>query len=171
VKGASKFGFKFTGRTQTDVFLLTPENWKKIYEIKEMIAFSSQRKRMTVIVEEKVSNLSASSNGTSFTKSSKLKLFIKGADNVILSRLAPGGNQAPFYQETLGHIKQFAEQGLRTLCLASRDLTLEEYAIWQAKYMRAKVDLNDREAMMEEAADLVSLILKVLKNLILKMLF
>ena len=153
VKGASKFGFKFSGRTQTDVQLLNPENQKKVYEIKEMIAFSSQRKRMTVIVEEKVSH--NSSTAKSLSKASTLKLFIKGADNVILGRLAAGGNKAPFYEETLAHIKQFAEQGLRTLCLASRDLTLAEYNVWQEKYMRAKVDLNDREAMMEEAADLV----------------
>ncbi len=89
-------------------------------------------------------------------KSTSYKMFIKGADNIILSRLAAGGRNLPFYAETLGHIKLFAERGLRTLCLASKDLTREEFESWHAKYKSAKSDITgNRDSLMEAAADLV----------------
>ena len=90
-------------------------------------------------------------------KSTSYKMFIKGADNIILSRLSSEGRNSPYYSDTLGHIKLFAERGLRTLCLASKDLTREEFETWHAKYKSAKSDITgNRDNLIEAAADLVN---------------
>lgn len=119
----------------------------------QMIAFTSARKRMSVLVEEKI--VDTHSAKTQRVQSSKIKLYIKGADNIILSRLEANGHLESHHNETLDHIKQFAEQGLRTLCLAHRDLTQEEYRDWQEKFNAAKNSLTDREDLIERTADLV----------------
>lgn len=153
MKGAAKFGYRFTGRTQTDVRILTPEGEKKVYVVKEMIAFTSARKRMSVIVEERPSSAAEAPLGSARLLRPQMKLYIKGADNIILSRLHDGGPLEPHYDETLSHIKQFAEGGLRTLCLAYKDLTHLEYQEWQQKFNAAKNSLVDRDDMIDKAAD------------------
>lgn len=72
---------------------------------------------MSVIVEDERGNI---------------KLYCKGADTVIFERLAP--NQ-PFLAATTEHLRQFASEGLRTLCLAVVQLDRAEYEAW------AKVNL------------------------------
>ncbi len=85
-----------------------------------------------------------------------IKVYTKGADSIIIKRLEAGGHKAPYYEETLAHIQEFAEHGLRTLCLAVRDLSQEEYDVWQAEYSVAKSDVTEnREALLERAADKV----------------
>ncbi len=77
-----------------------------------MLEFNSTRKRMSVIVEDERGNI---------------KLYCKGADNVIFERLA--ANQ-PFLQVTTEHLRQFASEGLRTLCLAVAQLDRDKYEEW-----------------------------------------
>lgn len=60
------------------------------------------------------------------TPKNELKLYCKGADNVIMERLAPDD---PYAQSTPEHLGHFANDGLRTLCLAYRVLTKEEYEV------------------------------------------
>ena len=87
-----------------------------------------------------------------------IKVYTKGADSIIIKRLEAGGNMAPYFDETLRHIQEFAEHGLRTLCLATRDLSEEDYSVWQAEYSIAKSDVTDnRETLLERAADKVNL--------------
>jgi len=52
-------------------------------------------------------------------------------------------NQSECLKKTMDHIKEFAEMGLRTLCLAIRDLTNEEFFSWQVgdQLFESKVNL------------------------------
>ncbi len=76
-------------------------------------------------VEEKIADGPFQSASLQRPQKPNIKLYIKGADNIILSRLEANGHRERHYDETLGHIKEFAESGLRTLCLAYRDLSYE----------------------------------------------
>jgi phospholipid-translocating ATPase len=49
----------------------------------------------------------------------------------------------------------FAREGLRTLCVAERDLSEEEYATWSREHDLAARALNDREQRLEDVASVI----------------
>lgn len=51
---------------------------------------------------------------------------------------------------TREHLEQFGSSGLRTLCLAYRELTTELYEKWNEKFIQAKSSLRDREKKLDE---------------------
>lgn len=75
-----------------------------------MFEFNSDRKRMTVLLRE--DNI--------------LKLYIKGADNVIRQRLNMKEEQ-PFLEDVNNNLQIFSVKGFRTLVLAMRIVEEEEY--------------------------------------------
>lgn len=75
-------------------------------------------------------------------------LFLQGADTVIYERLADGGDDLK--KRTRDHMEQYGAAGLRTLCLAYRDLNQEMYDSWNEKFIQAKSSLKDREKKLDE---------------------
>jgi phospholipid-translocating ATPase len=57
----------------------------------------------------------------------KIKLYCKGADNVILPRLS--GCDTKFRQKTIEHIAYYANIGLRTLLLGYKEITESDYKV------------------------------------------
>uniref|UniRef100_A0A671T6L0 Phospholipid-transporting ATPase n=1 Tax=Sinocyclocheilus anshuiensis TaxID=1608454 RepID=A0A671T6L0_9TELE len=142
VKGAKSLGFVFTARTPHSVIIEARGN-EQIYELLNVLEFSSNRKRMSVIVR---------------TPTGKLRLYCKGADNVIFERL----NEASQYNDlTVAHLEQFATEGLRTLCFAYVDLEEGAYQEWLKEYNRVSTVLKDRAQKLEECYELIE------KNLLL----
>ncbi|XP_027445397.1 phospholipid-transporting ATPase IB-like isoform X6 [Zalophus californianus] len=134
VKGVKKLGFVFTTRTPTSVTVeAMGENFT--FEILNVLEFSSNRKRMSVIVR---------------TPTGNLRLYCKGADTVIYERLS---EDSRFMKETLTHLEYFAKEGLRTLCVAYADLTEEEYQQWLTQYEKASTVIQDRMRSLEECYD------------------
>jgi phospholipid-transporting ATPase len=80
-------------------------------------------------------------------------LYCKGADTVIFERLADVNNDLK--RVTREHLEQFGSAGLRTLCLAYRDLSPAMYESWNEKFMQAKSSLRDREKKLDEVAELI----------------
>ena len=76
---------------------------------------------------------------------------MKGADTVIYERLA-GGND-DLKKVTRAHLEQFGSAGLRTLCLAYRDLSPDTYESWNEKFIQAKSSLRDREKKLDEVSN------------------
>lgn len=74
--------------------------------------------------------------------------FSQGADTVIYERLADRDNDLK--RTSREHLEQFGAAGLRTLCLAYRDLSSEVYESWNEKYIQAKSSLRDREKKLDE---------------------
>ncbi|RKF60373.1 Phospholipid-transporting ATPase DNF1 [Erysiphe neolycopersici] len=109
------------------------------YKILNILEFNSTRKRMSAII--RMSN-------------NKIVLFCKGADSVIYSRLKPG-QQAELRNTTAEHLEMFAREGLRTLCIAQKQLSEEEYRQWNKEYEKAAAAIQDREEKMELVADLI----------------
>lgn len=78
----------------------------------------------------------------------------------MFERLSINGRN--FEEETKEHVNEYANAGLRTLILAYRELSEEEYKVFNEKFLEAKNSVSaDREAMIDEVAQ------KVEKDLIL----
>lgn len=73
-----------------------------------MIEFSSDRKRMTVIVR---------------TPDNKIKVLCKGADSIVQARLSNSDLNNEMLKHTVQHLETYASSGLRTLLLAEKELT------------------------------------------------
>jgi len=107
------------------------------FPVLSIIEFNSSRKRMSTIVR---------------MPDGRILLFCKGADSVIYSRLKKG-EQADMRRETAQHLEMFAVEGLRTLCIAERELSEEEYREWRREHDLAATALENREEKLEEVAD------------------
>ncbi|OMO55008.1 hypothetical protein COLO4_36244 [Corchorus olitorius] len=83
----------------------------------------------------------------------RLVLYCKGADTVIFERLASGNDDLK--KVTREHLEQYGSAGLRTLCLAYRDLAPDMYESWNEKFIQAKSSLRDREKKLDEVAELI----------------
>ena len=111
-------GFTFHDRQPLDntelVQVKTPNGNEK-YEILNTIEFTSTRKRMSVIVR---------------IPDGRIKLYIKGADSVILPRLGDdptASHKRKHERNTIQHLEDFAAEGLRTLCCAMREIPEDRY--------------------------------------------
>lgn len=147
VKGSVFMGYRFTTRTPTAVIVEVGDSGHKverIYEILNVLEFNSTRKRMSVVVK---------------TPEGKIKVLTKGADNVIFERLA--SEQDEIIETTLDHLKDFASEGLRTLCIASADIESRDYEEWNKIFYEASTALENREQKVADAAELIE------KNLVL----
>ncbi|KAJ6318973.1 hypothetical protein OIU76_014341 [Salix suchowensis] len=108
------------------------------YEILNVLEFNSTRKRQSVVCRYP--------NG-------RLVLYCKGADTVIYERLASGNDDLK--KVNRAHLEQFGSAGLRTLCLAYRELSPETYESWNEKFIQAKSSLRGRETKLDEVAELI----------------
>jgi phospholipid-translocating ATPase len=84
----------------------------------------------------------------------KIILFCKGADSIIYSRLRRG-EQPELRKATAEHLEMFAQEGLRTLCIAQRELTEDEYQAWNKEHDLAAAAVSDREEKLERVADAI----------------
>ncbi|KAL0296942.1 UNVERIFIED_CONTAM: Phospholipid-transporting ATPase 3 [Sesamum radiatum] len=139
VTAAKNFGFFFYKRSPTTISVREShiEKMGKVqdvqYEILNVLEFNSTRKRQSVVCRY---------------PDGRLVLYCKGADTVIYERLADHGNELK--SATREHLEQFGASGLRTLCLAYRNLSPDVYENWNDKYIQAKSALNDREKKLDE---------------------
>ena len=117
------------------------------YQVLNVLEFNSDRKRLSVIVKDK--------EGT-------IKLYCKGADNVIVPRISLHTADFRDYTDaTVDHMEEFAKEGFRTLVLAYRIISQQEYDDWNENfYMKAATSIQNREKNIADAAELIE------KNLI-----
>ncbi|KAJ3194435.1 hypothetical protein HK101_002704 [Irineochytrium annulatum] len=135
VAAARDVGFTFLRRRENvlDVDLLGEE---RSYTLLNVIEFNSDRKRMSVI----------------------------GADSVIFERLKitkekghqdVGEREQEFEDTTSKHLELFANDGLRTLCLAYKVIPEDQYEAWNAKYQTAQNSIKDRDRKIDAVAELI----------------
>lgn len=126
---ARNFGFVFKNRTSNTIEIEVLGQ-PLIYELLAILDFNNVRKRMSVIVRD---------------PSGKLVLYCKGADSVIFEHLGDGPTSNRVRDLTTDHLEHFAGVGLRTLCLAKKDLDEEVYRKWEQEYHNAVTSIEDRE--------------------------
>ncbi|KAI8613701.1 hypothetical protein BC830DRAFT_1170031 [Chytriomyces sp. MP71] len=137
VSGVQLLGYNFHTRRPKSVSV-DHSGYTHEYEVLNINEFNSTRKRMSALIRMP--------DGT-------IKLYIKGADTVIMERLSKQGNL--FVDATMVHLEDYANEGLRTLCLAYRDVSESEYAEWSRIYDRAATTINNRQDVLDQAAELI----------------
>ncbi|NXH19469.1 AT8B3 ATPase, partial [Bucco capensis] len=131
VLAAKNLGYVFLARTQ-DTITISELGVKRTYRVLAMLDFNSERKRMSVLVRDP--------QGT-------IRLYTKGADTVILERLQRRGPHETFTEMALDH---FAEETLRTLCLASKEVSEAEYSSWSRRHHEASILLQERARELDK---------------------
>ncbi|EEY15679.1 phospholipid-transporting ATPase [Verticillium alfalfae VaMs.102] len=136
VATARDMGFTVLG-TSAEGVNLNVMGEERHYPIMNTIEFNSSRKRMSIILR---------------MPDGRILLICKGADSVIYSRLRRG-EQAELRRSTGEHLEMFAREGLRTLCIAQRELSEGQYSAWLEEHNAAAAALDDREEKLEAVAD------------------
>ena len=81
------------------------------------------------------------------TPDDKIMCMTKGADSIIAARLATG--QDNLLNSTTKILDEYANEGLRTLLLAQREIDPKEYSDWNAKYQKALLSMKNREQQIK----------------------
>jgi len=136
VATARDVGYTVIG-TSNDGIILNILGEEREYTVLNVLEFNSTRKRMSSIIR---------------MPDGKIILFCKGADSIIYSRLKKG-EQTELRKTTAEHLEMFAREGLRTLCIAQKELSEDEYQRWNVDHQLAAAAVQDREAKLEEVAD------------------
>uniref|UniRef100_A0A7N8YA07 Phospholipid-transporting ATPase n=1 Tax=Mastacembelus armatus TaxID=205130 RepID=A0A7N8YA07_9TELE len=104
------------------------------FELLEVLTFDSVRRRMSVIVRA----------------TGEFYLFCKGADSSIFPRVISGK-----VDQVRARVEHNAVEGLRTLCVAYKRLSPEQYQEVCHLLSGAKLALQDRDKRLAEAYDLI----------------
>ncbi|KAM0796037.1 phospholipid-transporting ATPase [Usnea florida] len=137
VEGAVMLGYQFTARRPRSV-TVSVEGEEYEYELLAVLEFNSTRKRMSTIFR---------------CPDGKVRCYCKGADTVILERL---GKDNPITEVTLQHLEDYATEGLRTLCLAMREIPEEELQQWLQVFDKANTTVSgSRSEELDKAAEII----------------
>ncbi len=170
VEGAKLIGVEFIGRDANSVLLRhggapalygigTEEGGSNIdpsttntdnvhkYELLTTIPFDSTRKRMSVICR---------------FPDGRCVLYCKGADNVILERTKHLYINSIARCTLLHHLTVFAEEGLRTLLFAKRELTSDEISNWLMEYNAAKSATKGRDKFLQSCYESIESELEII---------
>ncbi|CAK55960.1 unnamed protein product (macronuclear) [Paramecium tetraurelia] len=132
VDAAMNLGYRFEGQSANEQEFTIKGKQKKV-ELLSQFEFDSNRKRMSVIIKD---------NGV-------YKLYIKGADSIIKARLRP---DQPFLGFIQNKLSEFSTIGLRTLLMAMKILSEQEYLAFE-RQKEALASSENREQEREELAN------------------
>nr|XP_025875065.1 phospholipid-transporting ATPase IK [Vulpes vulpes] len=131
VTAARNFGYVFVARTQDSITVMELGE-ERVYQVLAMMDFNSIRKRMSVLVRN---------------PEGSIYLYTKGADTVIFQRLRNKGTQEWTTEEALA---SFAEQTLRTLCLAYKKVDEAVFEGWRQRHQEASILLQNRAQALHQ---------------------
>jgi len=135
VNAARFFGYFFCERDHENNMVVRHQDGTEIkYKLLNVIEFDSTRKRMSVIIK---------------TPDNEIKVMCKGADSIIYPRLA----NRDFVNSTEKYLESFAGEGLRTLLLAEKTISKEEYEKWAEKLNQASLSTVNREEKVSQVED------------------
>jgi len=134
VKFADSLGIKLDSRTQNTMTIINAADKKEEYEILANFPFSSETKRMGILVKHIESN--------------RLIFYLKGAEVVMEEKVQD--NSQGFLRE---NCESLASAGLRTLVISQKYLTWEEFETWKRKYEVAKTEMENREEKVRKVID------------------
>ncbi|CEL59149.1 phospholipid-translocating ATPase [Rhizoctonia solani AG-1 IB] len=133
VKWTESVGLTLTSRTRTQIELQTPDGTTLIYSILAIFPFTSESKRMGIVVQS--------------METHEIMFVQKGADTV-MARLV---QRSDWLEEETANM---AREGLRTLVCGRRRLTSEEWAAFETAHKAASIRLEGRaEAMAAVVGD------------------
>ena len=137
VEGAVILGYQFTARKPRSVQISVRGELSE-YDLLAVCEFNSTRKRMSAIFR---------------CPDGKIRCYCKGADTVILERLSADN---PHVEATLQHLEEYASEGLRTLCLAMREIPEQEFQEWWQIFDKAQTTVSgNRAEELDKAAEIL----------------
>ncbi|XP_072269048.1 phospholipid-transporting ATPase VA isoform X2 [Pyxicephalus adspersus] len=145
VYAARAYNFSLVGRLSDQVAVELPHLGRLSFELLHTLGFDSTRKRMSVVVRHPLTD--------------EIVVYTKGADSVVLDlvQACPKDNSVGKYQrriqaKTQNYLNCYAVDGLRTLCIAKRILSKEEYSCWLKFHLQAESSLENREELLFQSA-------------------
>uniref|UniRef100_A0A8C0HPU7 Phospholipid-transporting ATPase n=1 Tax=Buteo japonicus TaxID=224669 RepID=A0A8C0HPU7_9AVES len=123
VQWTESVGLTLVNRDLTSMQLKTPDGHILTYYILQIFPFTSESKRMGIIVRDE--------------SSGEITFYMKGAD-VAMSTIVQYND---WLEEECGNM---AREGLRTLVVAKKSLTEEQYQDFESRYNQAKLSIHDR---------------------------
>ncbi|XP_043364176.1 probable phospholipid-transporting ATPase IIB isoform X7 [Dermochelys coriacea] len=123
VQWTESVGLTLVNRDLTSMQLKTPGGQILTYYILQVFPFTSESKRMGIIVRDE--------------STGEVTFYMKGAD-VAMSTIVQYND---WLEEECGNM---AREGLRTLVVAKKSLTEEQYQDFENRYNQAKLSIHDR---------------------------
>lgn len=146
VSAAANLGVRLVHREGKNVHITVNGEIER-YVLLEELKFTSDRKRMSSVLMD--------------ASTKQLKLYCKGADDVIAKRLRNDEAQQRALKSTMVQLEIFASQGLRTLFLSSRNMTQDEFNSWKVLFQQANTQIEDREQALSNVYDLLEKDLRI----------
>jgi phospholipid-translocating ATPase len=136
VKTAEELNCLLLERTQGSIQLQNPAGQKETYKVLANFPFTSESKRMGIILRHE--------------ESGRIMFYLKGADTVMKDRV-------PELQRgfILDECEDMAREGLRTLVFAQKVLTKACYRQFEAQLKEAETSLNRRDQLTRRALELI----------------
>ena len=130
VKSAREQGFALTESGQSSIKRIKLGDGKEEKDLErlQLIEFNSDRKRETVIIRD----------------GDFIKLYCKGADSVIETLLSKN-TRPEILAQCKNYVNKFSAQGFRTLFVAMKVLTEDEYQRFADELSKANLELEDKD--------------------------
>ncbi|KAL0963480.1 hypothetical protein UPYG_G00306970 [Umbra pygmaea] len=135
VEGMKRLGYTYLRLKDRYMEILNKDDEIERFELLHVLNFDSVRRRMSVIVK---------------SSSGDYLLFCKGADSSVLPRVVSGK-----VEQVRARVEQNAVEGLRTLCVAYKKLSPEQYQDACHQLSHAKLALQEREQCLAQAYDIM----------------
>ena len=121
------------------------------FEILHVLGFSSERKRMSIIVRDK--NI--------------IKIYCKGADMEIIKRLSPKEQKKQKVKVISTELDNFSKLGFRTLMVASKIIKESDYKLWIDK-IRKLEKFKENNSLLERLYNIIECDFELLGGTILE---
>ena len=154
---ARKFKYIFYGRKDNNAIIIEKPKISKDniltekinYKVHIQFEFSSERKSMSIIVQN-------------ISKPEEIYLFIKGADDVILSKIdKKNKNNTKIIKTIENSLDEYSKEGLRILVVAYKKISLKDLNFYKKEYINACKSTYNKKEKLESLAN------KIENNLIL----
>lgn len=146
VYAAQAYSFTLVSRTPEQVTVRLPQGTLLTFDILYTLGFDSVRKRMSVVVRHPLTK--------------EIIVYTKGADSVIMDLLEDPGKadtnaerrMKRIKDKTQKHLDCYARDGLRTLCIAKKVLSEDDFQKWANFRQEAEAAIDNRDELLMETA-------------------
>lgn len=143
ISAARSFQFQFQKRTQNSITVRC-RNQIHHFQLLNILDFNNYRRRMSIIIR----------------RNDKIILYCKGSDHVIKQRLDP--SEHDIIKITDQYLHNAACEGLRTLCLAWKEISENEYQQWSNQLKQVTLSIQNREKEMDKLYDEIEMNMKLI---------
>ena len=151
VKTACSQGYKLFSTSIDKKMVRIGREGEFSFDILHVLGFSSERKRMSIIVRDK----------------NKIKIYCKGADMEIIKRLSPKEKYKKKFEVISSELDNFSKFGYRTLMVASKIIKESDYRLWIDKIRKGE-KFKDNSRLIEKLYNIIECDFELLGGTILE---